>query len=134
MINLFTFKLHKKPAFTLIELLVTIVVLGVISGIVISVLNPIKHMETSRDSRRKSDLGSIQTALEMYYSENNAYPDSVPFGTNWEEAGVTYMRQVPQDPLSGQSYTYTPDGDRQGYTLCATLEETGSDYCVQNPY
>ncbi len=136
--------MNNKPGFTLMEMLITIAVLGVISGVVVALLNPVKHMQTSRDSRRKSDLGAIQTALEMYYSENNQYPSDggVPFGSSWSN----YMRQVPQDPSSGQSYCFDALSGRQQYRLCANMETTemagpsgtcrGSsyNYCVENPF
>ncbi len=61
-----------KKGFTLIELLVVIAIISVLSSIVLSQLNEARAK--ARDARRISDLKSIQTALELYRTENGEYP------------------------------------------------------------
>lgn len=135
-----------NKGFTLIEILVVLVVMGIVSGIVLSLLNPVGFLKMSRDSRRKSDLSNTQAAIELYYSQKNVYPDSgtVPFGSQWESEGVIYLKSVPQDLLASQTYCYTTTAT--GYYLCAKMEDVANasngqtcneesyNYCLENPY
>ena len=66
--------MKKSQGFTLIELLIVVAVIGILSGVVISVLNPETFRNKSQDARRKTDLVAIQGALELYFADNNAYP------------------------------------------------------------
>lgn len=116
-----------RRGFTLIELLIVIAVIGILTAAVISILNPAYIQGRARNAARKSDLGAIRSALEMYYSDNGSYPLSLPSGT-WSG----YMTTVPKDPKTGLDYApYTSDG--KTYTLCATLEPSET-YCVTNPF
>jgi len=117
-----------RSAFTLIELLVVISVIGILSGILIGILNPGYLQGRARNAARKADLGVIQSALEMYYSDQNLYPASIPSGT-W----TGYLTTVPVDPKTATAYSYTQTGSGVSYDLCATLEPSGS-YCVHNPF
>jgi len=65
-------KYPNKKGFTLIELLVVIAIIGLISSIVLASLNNARMK--ARDARRLSDMREMQTALELYYDSNNAYP------------------------------------------------------------
>lgn len=51
----------------MIELLVVIAIIGILSSVVLASLNSAR--EKARDSRRKSDLGQIRTALTLYYDK-----------------------------------------------------------------
>jgi len=131
--------MKKTFGFTLIELLVVVALLGILTGVVLLVLNPSGLKDKSEDGRRKSDLGLIQTSIELYYSQNRDFPDTA----GWEgilEAG--YIKKVPVDP-SGSSYCYENQGGTD-YVLCATLEtESGTstscsgssyNYCLSSPF
>ncbi len=63
-----------RKGFTLIELLVVIAIIGILSAVGLIALNGAR--EKARDSKRKSDLNSIRTALALYYDTANSYPDS----------------------------------------------------------
>jgi hypothetical protein len=101
--------------------------------------------ESSRDARRKADLEMIRSGLEIYKSDCNLYPEAsevVKFtaleGTAAAPSSCLtsniYISSVPSDPLDpARVYTYTPNGDRSAYTLCATLEQTATLWCVYNP-
>jgi general secretion pathway protein G len=125
-------KLNEK-GFTLIELLVVIAIIGLLSTLAVVALGNAR--QKARDARRLSDLKQLQTALELYYTDNTAYPtgSGVTLGdTNHaclNSSGLTtagcaspYMGQVPSDPLGTQSYTYTAASS--SYTVTATLETT----------
>jgi prepilin-type N-terminal cleavage/methylation domain-containing protein len=107
---------RKKDGFTLIELLVVISVLAVLAGLVINVMNTQGFYSRSRDSQRIADLKKIQTALELYFSDNRCYPNSVRNATPGDCVGTgawaivesgtnlvsmlepNYLNAVPLDP------------------------------------
>ena len=63
-----------QRGFTLIELLVVVLVISALSGIVISLINSGGFRQKAEDTQRVSDLKQIQTALELYFSDNRLYP------------------------------------------------------------
>lgn len=117
---------RQPRAFTLIELLVVIAIIGVLSSVILASLNTARGR--ARDAKRESDLHSVQTALELYYSANNSYPLAI---SNWntECSGwnhttsnnvapglvPSYISQFPSDPAmisaSNQNcYLYISNG------------------------
>ncbi len=125
-----------KKGFTLIELLVVIAIIGLLSTLAVVALGQARVK--ARDSKRLSDLKQLQTALELYYTDNNAYPagSGVVMGATGYKcltssgfadtcaSGTTYMGQVPTDPSTGQSYTYTAGTGNTSYSIAAALEGT----------
>jgi general secretion pathway protein G len=63
---------QSEEGFTLIELLMVIVILGILAGVVVFAVNGIQ--DKGQASACKADLSSVQTAVEAYYAQNNAYP------------------------------------------------------------
>jgi prepilin-type N-terminal cleavage/methylation domain-containing protein len=69
-----------SAAFTLIELLVVIAIIGVLAGLVVGLAPVMKRRNT--ETRVQTELRQIETALENYKSEFNAYPpDALVPGT-----------------------------------------------------
>lgn len=108
--------------FTLIELLIVIAIIGILSTLLTA--NFIGVRQRSRDATRKSNLRQIQSALELYRSDQGSYPTNVPNCTNSmmspDCATTTYMQKVPTDPTSSAYYSYSSNGTT--YTLIACLE------------
>ncbi len=101
-----------KKGFTLIELLVTISIISVLMGLMLVAFNGTKSV--ARDGRRKADLTSIGSALEMYRQDNGKYPAALT------TLYPTYMTAALVDPKATQQYVYSPT--LTGYYLCAALE------------
>lgn len=129
-----------QKGFTLIELLVVIAIIGLLSTLAVVSLNNARAK--SRDARRMSDVKQIQTALELYFTDNSQYPPTgqVVFDGTGSIAtnGVTYMGNIPQNPTPwgdgtcpGSEYVYQAcnvDG-----TLCGSSTDFGSyrlQYCI----
>ncbi|MBI5621610.1 type II secretion system protein [Candidatus Falkowbacteria bacterium] len=64
--------MNKQKGFTLIELLVVIAIIGLLSTLAVVSLNSAR--QKSRDAKRVADVKQIQTALELYYQDQNSYP------------------------------------------------------------
>lgn len=136
-----------KKGFTLIELLVVIAIIALLSTLAVVSLNNARAK--SRDAKRVSDIKQMQTALELYFADQQGYPASSTItvgtlntsdclssaggfvsraSTACDGSGITtYMGQVPaaQTPPSGNVYTYSGNADT--YNLIFTLEgQTGS--------
>lgn len=107
-----------KKGFTLVELLVVISIIGILSAIGLVLYSSV--LKQGRDSKRQSDLKSIQLALEQYNNDQSHYPanlgSSLTFGTK------IYMNTVP-------AYAYIPFPPScttacTSYCLYADLENT----------
>ena len=103
----------KNKGFTLIELLVVISIIGLLASVVLVSLNPARGK--ARDTRRAADIRQFQTALEIYFSNNNAYPASPLIGsatnpTQWVTFIATnfsgIISQSLQDPKNSWPYEY----------------------------
>jgi|GEM_PF-1768329 len=128
----------QSEGFTLIELLTVIFIIGIISTVI--TVNLASARKQARDVRRKTDLSTIQSALELYANANNG---KVPVTTTqvtsasaqpWipDPTGglLTYVSNLPIDPIAPNAspyiYTYQtgPAGTQfqYSYALDATLE------------
>ena len=119
--------MSNKKGFTLIELLVVIAIIGLLSTLAVVALNSARAK--SRDSKRVADVKQIQTALELYYADNNGYPTTTGALTLGNatasralctggftatcSTGTTYMGLVPAapNPADGTCSTATPGND-----------------------
>lgn len=115
----------KNTGFTLIEILIVISIIGVLTGISIFGLKGAR--EAGRDTRRKADLESIRSALEMYKADNGTYPAEAWCDSSIGSAGSAcppassagdwngtiatelepdYISNLPVDPINDSTYYY----------------------------
>lgn len=130
----------KNKGFTLIELLVVIAIIGILSTLAVVSLNNAR--QKSRDAKRVSDIKQIQTSLELYFADSNAYPagtavtlggasaqtlSSAGLTASGGASGTTYMGQVPSNPSpGGDPYVYNQTSAGVSYTINFKLEgQTG---------
>ncbi|MCX6783528.1 MAG: prepilin-type N-terminal cleavage/methylation domain-containing protein [candidate division WWE3 bacterium] len=156
-------KIHSK-GFTLVELLVVIGIIAILGVVAITAMDPAKTLSRARDGRRKTDIKTTQGALELYFSQNRAYPATAPsnpgltFGDQLTDGTNVFMKVLPQDPSATWGYCYT-QLTATSYVICAPVEDAGSvsvptgvtscivtatnapppptkagDYCVTNPF
>ncbi len=101
--------------------------MAVISAGAMSVIGP-GPKQASRDAKRKADLAQMQSALEIYRSDNSGYPQCAAMATNCAPFVITnYLDTVPVDPSAGRRYRYVPTncsgGFCRNYRICASLEK-----------
>jgi len=111
----------KNSGFTLMELLIVMAILGLLATIGLGSFR--SSQMKGRDAQRKSDLGQIQKALEMYYNDYSGYPETLPDGGgSWQDAkGTLYMKEVPKDPKDFD-YCYETEANQTWYRIYAKLE------------
>ncbi|OGK15586.1 hypothetical protein A3H80_03720 [Candidatus Roizmanbacteria bacterium RIFCSPLOWO2_02_FULL_37_19] len=128
---------YASEGFTLFEMLIVLLILSTILSI--ATVSFFSVRRDSRDSRRKTDLEEVRSALEQYRSNNNIYPTptgtfGLPFGQSGltDDDANTYVQLLPQDPLfSKRNYYYqTSGGD---YTLSTELETAEPTPCATPP-
>lgn len=120
-------------------------IIAILAGISIFALQGAR--ESARDARRKGDLETIRSGIELYRSDCNQYPPGpLNAGTTLSASCpnlATYIEKVPGDPSGATNYCYNRTS-LVSYELCATLEQpptapescagcAGSDYRVTNP-
>lgn len=118
----------RQAGFTLTELLIVIAVIGVLASALATVINPKTHIDRANDARRKSDIATIQSALEQYRADNSAYPPTFYCGDqikidNVNGATVVYLQKVPCDPTGRSNINYFYNLDTNGnYCLRACMD------------
>lgn len=131
----------QRKGFTLIELLVVIAIIGILSTLAVVALNNARAK--SRDAKRVADVKQVQTALELYFADQNGYPDEATVitlgdanndtlssgaGFAADVSGTTYMGQVPSAPTppAGNTYSYESNATSSSsdYSIAFTLEGT----------
>ncbi len=108
--------------FTLIEMLIVIAIISILASVFLVGLRGFRG--GAYDARRMADLQRVQSYLEIYYTQNRAYPNvsiwnALQTALISANIGVT---SIPNDPLTGQgqNYYYGVDvTDFQSYVLGA---------------
>ncbi len=114
---------EKSSGFTLIELLIVIAILAILATVVFVNLNPGGNLIDSRNSRRVSDIATIETAIQKYSLDNGAAPATLAALVT---AGL--LGSVPVDPTNTGNYVYyyCKGSTATSYALGTTLETGGT--------
>ncbi len=124
-----------EHGFTLVELMVVIVILGLLATIV--AINVIPSGEKAKVIKAKTDISTIEGALDTYKLHNDVYPSTSPGpagarhgarrcrSAKYQRGG--YIKRLPNDPW-GRPYLYASPGqhgDADIWTLGADNKEGG---------
>jgi general secretion pathway protein G len=109
---------ENEKGFTLIELLIVIVILGVLAGIVVFSVQFIQ--DRGAHAACVTDRKTVQSAVEAYFAQNNAYPSGIGNG-------------IPGDPGNGPT-TLTGAGILKDTVTDVTLTVPGANppYTLSN--
>ena len=125
MINL---RKNRKSGFTLLEILLVVAAIGILAGIAIFAINPVKQLGDTRDAQRKVDVNTILNAVYQYVVDNRgSFPEEITSEGNFicktdsndcsglvDLAVITdaeYILSMPVDPQQPES------SDSTGYVI-----------------
>ena len=74
---------HRKAAFTIVELLTVMSIIVILIGLLVPALNQVKRY--AYEVKQRAQLKSIDTAIELFNSEFDGYPDSSALGPDGAE-------------------------------------------------
>lgn len=96
---------HKKllKGFTLIELLIVIAILGILAAAVLVAINPAKRTNQAKDAQIKSDVGSLTSEVQGYFTSPGAgvYPTDIGLLVTEQ-----YLKIQPKQPDGISNYDY----------------------------
>ncbi len=139
----------KQRGFTLIELLVVIGIIGMLSSVLLSNINVVRAR--GRDLVRIQNIKTLQTALEIYYTDYGHYPETFSGAIgNLETLGEcfdnptdyipelvpTYISQLPSDPLldcDGVTHSWTYASNGTDYKLVTHVEGSAFSSSFNDP-
>jgi type II secretion system protein G len=138
-------RVSSQSGFTLLELIVVMAIIGLLIAATASTFRT--SLIKGHDSRRKSDLKQIQSALEAYLNDHALYPTASggkivacgagPSACDWGDElkdgnGTTYMAKIPIDEKSPTyEYLYVVSSDQKSFQLFAHLEnDQDRDYAT----
>ncbi len=114
-----------QTGFTLIEILVVVVILGILAAVIVPKI--MDKPEQARVAKAKTDIRSLETALDLYRLDNFSYPTTeqglealvtMPVGSpepkNWKAGG--YVKQLNKDPW-GNPYKFLSPGAKSEIDL-----------------
>ncbi len=94
----------RNSGFTIVELLIVIVVIGILALLVITTYSGIQAK--ARNAKRQTDIQSLQTQLEAFFSQNGYYPSRTDMNTpSWI---ATNMKSLDTNALVDPSSTCNP--------------------------
>jgi prepilin-type N-terminal cleavage/methylation domain-containing protein len=111
---------NNNKGFTIVELLIVIVVIAILAMLVLTTYSGIQSK--ARNSQRQTDLQSMQTQLEAFFSQNGYYPSLTDMNdATWR---TTNMKSLSTDAL------VDPKNPTQSSTLLAAPAANSYSYAV----
>jgi general secretion pathway protein G len=111
-----------EQGFTLLEIMVVVVIIGLLAAIVAP--NFMSQIDTAAVNRARSDIRSVETALNLYRLDNFRYPSTTEglealvrnpgeaAAPNWKQ----HLQRLPVDPWE-QPYQYASPGQHGDFDL-----------------
>lgn len=109
----------KMTAFIIVAVIGLLIIPVMLSTIAITSLGAARTK--ARDAKRFADIKQIETAIEMYYADN----DKLPAALSDLNLYGTFV-----DPSTKEPYKYVIDPNGTDYKVCANLESTKTEKCI----
>jgi type IV pilus assembly protein PilA len=124
----------QTKGFTLVEVMLVIGLIGILAGMVIVAINPVRQFKVARDTERQTHILALMNAVNANMSEHsgiftcNGIAQDLPTTTlklvTSDQDGLdirsclvpAYLGELPQDPKTGRAYS-TASGYSTGYLL-----------------
>lgn len=120
-------KRERRAGFTLIEIMAVVVIMGMLIGIVGTVV--FNRIDQARTSTARAQIKQIESAVTFYQMDNGRFPTSEqglealveqpasgPEARNWRPGGYLQGGAVPLDPW-GTPYLYQFPGESNPYSF-----------------
>jgi prepilin-type N-terminal cleavage/methylation domain-containing protein len=128
----------QRQGFTLLELLTVIAIVSLLSSA--AIINVPRQIKKSHDAKRKTDVHELQVALELYFTDNQLYPVTLPakgLSLTSPDGQIVYLNKMPADPVARDPYLYTywatPAATPSTYIICSyRLETQTGSFCLTN--
>ncbi|ADQ14871.1 type IV pilin protein [Halanaerobium hydrogeniformans] len=122
---------NNSDGFTLIELLIVIAVLGILASIAIPRISGMS--DQAKDTNISVIAGSIRTAMEVYYQNNESYPAQTDINNNWDnlDDALDILELNSQADYNISAFDYSVNGS-DSYEIKLTSDSTGKTYLLSN--
>jgi len=134
----------RNQGFTIVELLIVIVVIGILALLVITTYSGIQAK--ARNAKRQSDIKSVQTQLEAFFSQNGYYPSLTDMNSSsWLGTNMKSLDQEalidPSSPTNSKTLAGSPTQKQYSYavtnssgTSCESDDTTCAQYTLTAEY
>lgn len=134
----------RQSGFTIVELLIVIVVIGILAALVITTYSGIQAK--ARNSERQTDVQSVQTQIEAYFSQNGFYPSLTNLNLDTFRSAEMKSLDIgaltdPSAPNSSSVVVAAPQAKAYSYaplnsagTTCEADQTTCSQYTLVGTY
>jgi type II secretion system protein G len=93
-----------QRGFTLIEMMIVVAIIAILVSILVP--NFIRARAQAQTAACEANLKEIATALELYETDNDHYPNSGTVNASNTDL-APYLKQTPVDPAAGPGAYYT---------------------------
>jgi len=120
----------KYKGFTLIELLIVVSIIGILSAVLISVLNPNRQRNRAGEVVNGESIRKVAVAVEAYTSINGSYPVTANCNTGTTCGG--YLSSWPlSKPLNVDEITYATDATFNYIVKVPSKLDSGKYLCYK---
>lgn len=109
-----------NKGFTIVELLIVIVVIAILAMLVLTTYSGIQSK--ARNSQRQTDVQSMQTQLEAFFSQNGYYPSRTNMNdATWRSTNMksldTQALVDPKNPTQSSTLVAAPAANSYSYEV-----------------
>jgi len=111
--------MHNEKGFTLVELMIVIVIVGILAAVAVPIYQ--SNIKKAKMSECDAALGTVRTALRVYFAGNSVYPTAAAGTAVTAVSGL----DISAEDLNGKYFVasdYTLTSDDSTYTIKCTKD------------